>query len=141
MQNLSKNTKPTIFRITGSISNFFEYYYYRSYLYFIKKKTVAPEMTAISVIAISIIFYGIGISVFCGFPLPKNETAGIIGVALILIINYYFDDSKKKQIYEKYSNRTDVDENEKNGTVGCLEHSFFYHMFLLELRCWLIGNI
>ena len=113
-----------------SIRDFFEYYYYRSYLYFIKKKTVAPEMTAISVIAISIIFYGIGISVFCGFPLPKNETAGIIGVALILIINYYFDDSKKKQIYEKYSNRTDVDEKREKwygrmlGAFFCFSHVF-----------------
>ena len=114
-----------------SIRDFFEYYYYRSYLYFIKKKTVAPEMTAISVIAISIIFYGIGISVFCGFPLPKNETAGIIGVALILIINYYFDDSKKKQIYEKYSNRTDVD-GKREKWYGRMLGAFFFlsHVFI-----------
>ena len=70
MQNLSKNTKPTIFRITGSMSNFFEYYYYYLYLVYLKRKTVAPEITAVGTIAASVGFYGVGISQLFGYPFP-----------------------------------------------------------------------
>lgn len=114
-----------------SIRDFFEYYYYRSYCYWIKKKTVGPESVAIATIAIPIGFYGIGIALLWGLPLPSNETGGIIVVVLMLIFNYIFNEKRRELIFRKYSSRTEIDEK-KEIVRGRINWIFFYfsHVFV-----------
>ena len=75
-----------------SIRDFFEYYYYRSYCYWIKKKTVGPESVAIATIAIPIGAYLITIALFLGLRINNKETFGIFVAMLYLNIYYFFNE-------------------------------------------------
>ena len=132
MQNLSKNTKPTIFRITGSISNFFEYYYYYLYLVYLRRKTVEPEITAVGTIAASIICYVIGISDLIGSPIPNEEVAIIIIILIMIVANMIFNDKRRKAIYAKYGSKNDINfKDNKWKNRACRYFVFISFIFML----------
>ena len=132
MQNLSKNTKPTIFRITGSISNFFEYYYYYLYLVYLKRKTVAPEITAVGTIAASVGFYGVGISQLFGYPFPGKESAIVLAIFQMIVTNMIFNDNRRKAIYAKFSSNNDINfKDNKWKNRACRYFVFISFIFML----------
>ena len=107
-----------------SIRDFFEYYYYRSYCYWIKKKTVGPESVAIATIAIPIGAYLISIALFLGLRINNKETFGIFVAMIYLIIYYFLNENSRNRIMQKFSSRTNV--NEKYENWRCRINLVFY---------------
>lgn len=132
MQNLSKIIKPTIFRITGSISNFFEYYYNYLYMVYLRRKTVEPEITAVGTIAASITCYVIGISDLIGYPIPTKEVAIIIIILIMIVTNMIFNEKRRKAIYAKYSSKNDINfKDNKWKNRACRYFVFISFIFML----------
>lgn len=119
-----------------SIRDFFEYYYYRSYCYWIKKKTVGPESVAIATIAIPIGAYLISIALFLGLRINNKETFGIFVGMLYLIIYYFFNENTRNRIMQKYSSRTNVNEKHENWRCRINLVFYFFSHILLWFSMW-----
>ena len=119
-----------------SIRDFFEYYYYRSYCYWIKKKTVGPESVAIATIAIPIGAYLISIALFLGLRINNKETFGIFVAMLYLIIYYFFNENSRNRIMQKFSSRTNVNEKHENWRCRINLVFYFFSHLLLWFSMW-----
>ena len=119
-----------------SIRDFFEYYYYRSYCYWIKKKTVGPESVAIATIAIPIGAYLISIALFLGLRINNKETFGIFVAMLYLNIYYFFNENSRNRIMQKFSSRTNVNEKYENWRCRINLVFYFFSHILLWFSMW-----
>ena len=119
-----------------SIRDFFEYYYYRSYCYWIKKKTVGPESVAIATIAIPIGAYLISIALFLGLRINNKETFGIFVAMIYLIIYYFLNENTRNRIMQKFSSRTNVNEKYENWRCRINLVFYFFSHLLLWFSMW-----
>ena len=119
-----------------SIRDFFEYYYYRSYCYWIKKKTVGPESVAIATIAIPIGAYLISIALFLGLRINNKETFGIFVAMIYLIIYYFLNENSRNRIMQKFSSRTNVNEKYENWRCRINLVFYFFSHILLWFSMW-----
>ena len=119
-----------------SIRDFFEYYYYRSYCYWIKKKTVGPESVAIATIAIPIGAYLISIALFLGLRINNKETFGIFVAMIYLIIYYFLNENSRNRIMQKFSSRTNVNEKYENWRCRINLVFYFFSHLLLWFSMW-----
>ena len=119
-----------------SIRDFFEYYYYRSYCYWIKRKTVGPESVAIATIAIPIGAYLISIALFLGLRINNKETFGIFVAMIYLIIYYFLNENSRNRIMQKFSSRTNVNEKYENWRCRINLVFYFFSHILLWFSMW-----
>ena len=119
-----------------SIRDFFEYYYYRSYCYWIKRKTVGPESVAIATIAIPIGAYLISIALFLGLRINNKETFGIFVAMIYLIIYYFLNENSRNRIMQKFSSRTNVNEKYENWRCRINLVFYFFSHLLLWFSMW-----
>ena len=99
---------------------------------YLKRKTVAPEITAVGTIAASVGFYGVGISQLFGCPFPGKESAIVLALFQMIVTNMIFNDKRRKAIYAKFSSNNDINfKDNKWKNRACRYFVFISFIFML----------
>ena len=85
-----------------------EYIYIRLYKYFTKRKSWAPDLSAISIIALIQSFFIVTIANILQLPIKSKFAIGVIILPLYILNCFLFIGKKTQTIENKFNNRTNV---------------------------------